>query len=114
MTTTTKNVNYSKTDLERLISAYDSCDSDAERKETIVKFSDALGKTTNSIIAKLSNMKVYIKPTKVSKTGEAIIKKGVLVDKIAEIMGEDAEEIETLEKANKTVLQKILKFISES
>ncbi len=112
MTTTAKALNYSDADIKRLVSAYESCDTDKERKETVVRFADALSKTTNSIVAKLSNMKVYIKPAKVSKTGSAIVRKAELVNKIADAMGEDPEIMESLEKATKIVLEKILAQVS--
>lgn len=113
MTTATKSASaYSDEDVARLVSAYESCDSDSERKEVVVRFADAMAKTTNSVIAKLSNLKVYVKPAKTTKSGSAIVRKATLVNQIADAIGEDAEVMESLEKATKVVLEKILKAVS--
>lgn len=106
--TTIKTPNYSVSDTERLVSAYESCDTDKERKETVVRFADALGKTTNAIIAKLSSMKVYVKPVKVTKSGTAIVRKATIVNSIADALEMDAEVLESLEKATKKALEAVL------
>ncbi len=103
---------YTEAQVNELKQAYSSAESDSERKEVVKLFAGMFNKTTNSIVAKLSNMKVYIKPAKVSKTGSAIVRKAELVNQIADAMGEDAEVLESLEKATKIVLEKILKAVS--
>jgi hypothetical protein len=111
--TNTKAAKYSDEDVKRLVSAYKSADTDLDRKLVVINFADALGKTTNSIIAKLSGLKVYKKPEKVTKNGSAIVRKSELVNKIADAIGEDAEVMESLEKATKIVLEKILAAVSK-
>ena len=73
----------------------------------------ALGKSARSIIAKLSRMGVYQKKGYVTKTGEAAIKKEALADKMAEAFGLTEAEADSLTKANKTALKKILDKFAE-
>lgn len=92
--------NYSVETTEALRLAY------AENKDTdalAVKF----GKTSRSIIAKLSRMGVYVKPEYKTKTGETPISKEEIVANIATLIQADVEVLESLEKANKTALQLI-------
>lgn len=65
------------------------------------------GKTSRSIIAKLSRMGVYVKPEYKTKTGETPISKEEIVANIATLIQADVEVLESLEKANKTALQLI-------
>ena len=57
-----------------------------------------------SIIAKLSNLGVYIKKSYLNKRGEPPIKKEVYMDRIAKLLDVNLELIESLEKVNKSVL----------
>lgn len=66
------------------------------------------GKTVKSVVAKLSRMGVYQKKEYKTKTGETVVKKDSLADKLAEICGLTEAEATSLEKANKTCLAKII------
>ena len=70
------------------------------------------GKTTRSVVAKLSREGVYKKKEYVSKTGETPVAKDTLADKIGALCGLTEPETESLTKANKTALQKILSKVS--
>lgn len=61
-----------------------------------------------SVIAKLSSLGVYKKKIYTTKRGEIPIKKSEYIDKIAEVLEVDAESIESLEKATKSVLALLL------
>jgi hypothetical protein len=65
-----------------------------------------------SIIAKLSNLGVYKKKTYVSKTGEVPVKKEQLLETIADLLGEDIEKIESLEKCTKSTLKLLINHLS--
>jgi response regulator RpfG family c-di-GMP phosphodiesterase len=66
------------------------------------------GKTVKSVVAKLSRMGVYQKKVYTTKTGDAVVKKDTLADKLAEIVGLTESETDSLTKANKTALAKII------
>jgi hypothetical protein len=65
-----------------------------------------------SIIAKLSNLGVYKKKHYVSKTGEVPVKKEQLLETIADLLGEDLEKIESLEKCTKSTLKLLINHLS--
>jgi len=57
-----------------------------------------------SIIAKLSSLGVYHKKPYLNKRGETPIKKSEQIQRLATLLEVDAEQLESLEKVNKTVL----------
>jgi hypothetical protein len=67
-----------------------------------------LGKTVRSVIAKLSREKVYTAKVRTTKTGTAIVKKDTTADAIGALLGMTEAEIESMTKANKTALVKVL------
>lgn len=74
---------------------------------------EAIGKSTRSIVAKLSAEKVYKSAPKVSKvTGDKAMSKDAFVAEIEQAAGFEVGELETLEKSNKVVLAKILAFVN--
>lgn len=77
-------------------------------KETVEAFAVKFGKNTRSIIAKLSRMEIYKKPEYTTKKGEKPVKKDELADRMQAAFGLTEAEASSLEKANKTALQKIL------
>jgi hypothetical protein len=92
--------NYSAETTAKLALAY------AENKDTdslAVQF----GKSSRSIIAKLSRMGIYVKPEYTTKTGDTPISKEEIVANIATLIDANVETLESLEKANKTALQTI-------
>ena len=69
-----------------------------------------LGKTTRSVVAKLSREGVYVAKTKLTQPR---VKKADLVDKLAQACGVQAEVFESLEKANLEVLEALLAKVAE-
>lgn len=108
MTKATKVVNYTEAQTVEMIVDYQLAENDAERKMVVDNLAEVMGKTVNSIRAKLSREKVYVKPTPTTKNGSAIVRKAKLVENIAQAMGKSSEEIESLEKATKTTLEAVL------
>ncbi|CAB4134502.1 hypothetical protein UFOVP273_121 [uncultured Caudovirales phage] len=86
----------------------------APTEETVKALAEKLGKTTRSIVAKLSRMGVYVAKTYVTKTGEKPIKKDAHADAIGKVLKLSDGEIDSLAKANKTVLVKLWKALAES
>jgi len=101
---TTKAVNYTAEQTAAMIAAYVA----APNADTVATLAETFGKTVKSVVAKLSREKVYVAKTYVSKTGEAPVKKDSLADKLAEIVGLTEAEADSLTKANKTALAKII------
>ena len=76
--------------------------------ETAAMLAEDFGKTVKSVVAKLSRMGVYQKKVYTTKSGEAVVKKDSLADKLAEICQLTEAETTSLEKATKTALLKII------
>ena len=76
--------------------------------ETIAVFAEKFGKTVKSVVAKLAREKAYVKKEYVSKTGEKPVKKDDLANEFQELFGLTEAEADSLTKANKTALAKIL------
>lgn len=98
-------VNYTPEQTAQLVADYNA-------GATVESLAQALGKTTRSIIAKLSREGVYKKKEYVGKSGERPVKKDVTADAIGAIVGLSEGEIDSLTKANKTALAKILSKLS--
>lgn len=91
-----KTVNYTAEQITALVAAF-------EAGKTIEAIAAELGKTTRSVIAKLSQLNLYKAKTATAKA--KVTTKADLVAKIAEKFGVDAVKLGTLEKANKEALE---------
>jgi hypothetical protein len=80
-------------------------------RDTVQILAEELGKSTKSIIGKLSREGVYQKAQYVSKTGEFPITKKELVVKIADAIDGKLEELEGLEKSPKKELKYLLTLV---
>lgn len=104
---TTKAVNYTAEQTAAIVEAYNA-------GKTVESIAEMLGKSTRSIVAKLSREGVYKKKEYVTKTGEKAIKKDSLADEIGAILGMNEADIESLTKANKSALKMILDVVKEA
>lgn len=93
--------NYTPEQTQKLVADY-------QAGVAVEAIAEALGKSVRSVVAKLSREGVYQAKSYVSKTGEKPIKKDVVADEIAAILLLTEAETESLTKANKTALAKIL------
>lgn len=75
---------------------------------SVAELAERLKRSPRSIIAKLSRAGVYIKPERVTKSGDPIISKADLVAEIEEALG---IEVPSLVKAAKEDLRKIVSVI---
>jgi len=96
-----KAVNYTFEQTQQVITSY-------KAGVPVAEIAAAMGKTARSIIAKLSREGVYQKKEYVSKTGERPVKKDVQADELAALFDLTEAEADSLTKANKTALAKIL------
>ena len=103
----TVKTSYTAEQTAELVSAYNANPS----VETVNVFAEKFGKTVKSVIAKLSREGIYKKKEYVSKTGEKPVKKDSFADQIGMLLDMNEAEIDSLTKANKTALSKILEFV---
>jgi hypothetical protein len=96
---TDKIVNYTPEQTAQLVANY-------QDGVTVERLAEMFGKTTRSVVAKLSREGVYHAKSKT--TGVTRVKKSELVDRIANLCNADAEAFDSLEKANHEVLEAIL------
>jgi K+/H+ antiporter YhaU regulatory subunit KhtT len=101
MATSTKTVNYTPEQTTKMVADYAA-------GVTVETIATELGKSARSIIAKLSREKVYKAKEYKTKTGDTVVKKDELADKIGAMLGATEPEMESLTKVNKTMLKKIL------
>lgn len=78
-------------------------------RETVDALASEMGKTTRSIIAKLSREGVYKAQPRTTKTGEPVVQKSELVAIISDHFG---IELPTFVKAGKQDLQRLVDTIS--
>ena len=98
-------MNYTDEQTEYLVEHYKSCPS----METVQYLAEKLGKTTKSIIGKLSREGVYKRAVYKSKSGESPITKLELVSNISENLGIEVESLVGLDKAPKATLKALEK-----
>ena len=96
---TDKTVNYTPEQTAQLVAKY-------QDGVSVENLATMFGKTTRSVVAKLSREGVYHAKSKA--TGVTRVKKAELVDKIANLCNANPEAFDSLEKANHEVLEAIL------
>ena len=98
--------NYTDEQVNMMTEAY----TENPTRETVDSLAETLGKTTRSIIAKLSREGVYQAQPRTTKSGEPVVAKAELVATISEHFG---IELPTLVKAGKQDLQRLVDAISQ-
>lgn len=96
-----KTVNYTPEMTVQMLKAY-------AEGSTVESIAESMGKTVRSVVAKLSREGVYRKKEYTTKGGERPVKKDVTADEIGRIVGLSEGEVDSLTKANKGALLKIL------
>lgn len=86
----------------------------SQTAETVQALAEKFGKTPAMVRAKLVNLGIYKAKEYKTKQGEKPVKKDETADAIGRILGLSDGETDSLAKANKTALAKILKFVCES
>jgi hypothetical protein len=94
-------MNYTKEQTEYITVRY----KDRPRMETVEHLANELGKSTKSIIGKLSREGVYERTVYTSKSGELPVTKSEICHGIAENLGLEIEHLAGLEKAPKSTLK---------
>jgi hypothetical protein len=85
-------------------------------RDTVEALAVSMGKNTRAIIAKLSNLGIYVKAERkgVTKTGEPVQAKQELADAIGAVLRLSEPDIDSLTKANKKALQEIFSALANS
>jgi hypothetical protein len=96
-----KVVNYTPEQTLKMVQDYQS-------GVTVETIAETLGKTVRSVVAKLSREGVYKRKEYVTKTGEKPVSKDFHAESIGSLVGLSEGEVDSLTKANKTALVKIL------
>ena len=105
---TVKPVNYTVEATAAIVAAYML----EPTKETVAELAAEFGKTTRSIVAKLSREGVYKKAEYVAKNGAKPETKEAKVEKIAKALGVAAEKLGGLEAATKVALDLIFSALA--
>ena len=100
--------NYTEAETMMMVGAY----LDQPTRETVDKLAEHLGRSTKSIIGKLSREGVYRREVYVSKTGESPITKVEIVSNICEDLGIEIAALAGLEKSPKTALRNLEKAVA--
>lgn len=87
---------------------------DYHLKISVSEIAAQLKVPTRSVIAKLSSLGVYRKQPYTTKTGEPPQRKSVLIEQLAERLDCAPELLDSLEKCNKTVLQRLLAALNHT
>ncbi len=104
-----KNVNYPVALTLAIVTAFQACETDQERKDCVEALSAEHGKSVKSIRQKLVREGVYIKPAYVSKAGKEVERKSDIVVQIAAMLDVTEDQLGGLEKATKPALETIRK-----
>ncbi len=104
---TTKTVNYTAEQTASIVESY-------KAGEAVEAIALSVGKSVRSIVAKLSREGVYQKKERLTKAGEPVTKKDSLSDELAMLVGLTEAEADSLTKANKTALAKLLAVVKEA
>ena len=105
---TEKIVNYTNEQTAQMVSDYVA----NPTRETVEKIAVSLGKTVKSVVAKLSREKVYVKPEYKTKSGNTVVKKDTLIDKLSELVEMTEAEQSSFDHVNKTALVKLIAALS--
>ena len=97
---------YDQTTTQKLILDYNS-------GIPVAQIAQELGVPERSVIAKLASLGVYKKKEYLTKQGETPVKKEEYVERIAKLLGQNVELLESLEKVNKNVLKMLEVALSD-
>jgi len=100
--------NYTEEETNMVVGAY----LDQPNRETVDGLAEHLGRSTKSIIGKLSREGVYRREVYVSKTGEKPVTKAEIVNSIAENLGLESASLAGLEKSPKAALRSLEKAVA--
>lgn len=100
-----KVIRYTQEQTDTLVAAYRDAKTPEARKAVVVQYAAEFGKSTQSVISKLSRERVYIKPSLSVKSKVDNTSKGEYISHIAIMLGvRDISRLDSLEKCSKAAL----------
>ena len=100
---TAKTQNYTPEQTQQIVAAY-------QDGTTVEAIAQALGKSTRSVVAKLSREGVYVSKAKAPGAAPTV-KKADLVDRLATKLNVAPEVVDSLEKATKETLELLVEAL---
>jgi|19_taG_2_1085344.scaffolds.fasta_scaffold07397_5 Tfp pilus assembly protein PilP len=100
--------NYTPEMVATMLDTYSPEASQDERDAQVNQLVVDLGRSKRSIVAKLSSLKVYVPKEYKTKQGAKPVSKAALVSVVASVCGADEDVFDSLEKANKNVIERII------
>lgn len=106
-----KTVNYTEAQTAELVEGYKASPTEA----TVKAFAEAFGKTTRSVVAKLSREGVYVAKDKAKTEGaaKAATTKADLVKRVEAALDLEAGVLESLEKGSKNALEVLVAAVTD-
>lgn len=107
-----KTVNYTEAQTAELVEGYKASPTEA----TVKAFAEAFGKTTRSVVAKLSREGVYVAKDKAKTEGAAkatTTTKADLVKRVEAALDLEAGVLESLEKGSKNALEVLVAAVTD-
>lgn len=111
---TTATTTYTAEQTVELTTAYNAAETQDDRVSVVEAFAVKFGKSTKSIIAKLSREGAYIKAERARKDGTKVEKKDSTADAIGAILKLSEPDTASLSKANRKALQAIFLALANS
>lgn len=111
---TDKTVNYTDEMVARMREVYNPEATQDERDAQVKQLAEELGRSTRSIISKLSREKLYVAKEYRTKQGNKPVSKAALVSGIAALLETDEDVVGSLEKATKTALVRVFSALREA
>lgn len=108
-TKTPKTVNYTPEQTVQIVSDYDG-----GKGLTVEAIAEKMGKSTRSIVAKLSREGVYVPKVHTRKDGSPVEKKNETADAIGKILNLAENDTDSLTKCTRKTLQAIFKALATS
>jgi len=95
---------YDKATTDKIVAMY-------QQEQPVEEIAKTIQVPERSVIAKLSSMGIYQRKEYKNKRGETPVKKEEYIERIAALMQVNSDLLESLEKANKSVLAMIEKAL---
>ena len=108
MTEKAKKVNYTPEMVADMVTVYGAATDESTRDAAMDSLATKYGKTVASIRSKLSFEGVYVAKAKPTAKGTNAVKKADMVTAIAEFANDDSLSFDSLENANRTVLNYVI------
>ena len=105
---------YSEKDVAIMKSTYEEATTDVERKQAVTTLAMTFGKSNQSVISKLSRMKIYVKAAPVTKTGGLVTAKKDYLAAARILLNASDSDLASFEKASKADLERLVALLTNA